>query len=222
MITVILGRSGSGKSTLLRSINRLNELFEGYHGEGEVRLLLNDELIPVSGENAPEITELRRKTGMVFQSPNPLPVSIRKNITLPLELAFNLSGSEKESILTEKLKQVGLWEEVKDRLNNSALSLSGGQQQRLCLARALALNPELLLLDEPTASLDRSAAQKVEDMILSLKEKISVIMVSHSLQQAAKLADYAVILKDGNITDIFDRDKFRRAINDSSLIQKIF
>ena len=211
-ISVILGRSGSGKSTLLRSINRLNELFDGYQGEGEIKVSLNDNLVSISGKNAPELTELRRKVGMVFQSPNPLPVSIRKNITLPLELAFNISGSEREKILTEKLEQVGLWEEVKDRLNSPALSLSGGQQQRLCLARALALKPDLLLLDEPTASLDRAAAEKVEDMILSLKEKLSVIVVSHSLQQADKLADYAILLKDGCITDIFNRNKFNHFI----------
>ena len=211
-ISVILGRSGSGKSTLLRSINRLNELFDGYQGEGEIKVSLNDNLVSISGKNAPELTELRRKVGMVFQSPNPLPVSIRKNITLPLELAFNISGSEREKILTEKLEQVGLWEEVKDRLNSPALSLSGGQQQRLCLARALALKPDLLLLDEPTASLDRAAAEKVEDMILSLKEKLSVLEVSHSLQQADKLADYAILLKDGCITDIFNRNKFNHFI----------
>ena len=212
-ISVILGPSGSGKSTLLRSINRLNELFDGYHGDGEVQILLNNRLIPVSGDNSPELTELRRKAGMVFQSPNPLPVSIRKNITLPLELAFSVSGREKEKIVRERLEQVGLWDEVKDRLDNPALSLSGGQQQRLCLARTLALKPELLLLDEPTASLDRSAAEKVEDMILSLKATLSIVMVSHNLQQAAKLADHIVIMRDGNIAKTSDARNLRSALN---------
>lgn len=222
MISVILGRSGSGKSTLLRSINRLNELFEGYQCEGEIKVSLNNNLVPISGKSAPELTELRRRVGMVFQSPNPLPVSIRKNITLPLELTFNISSSEREKILTEKLEQVGLWEEVKDRLNSPALSLSGGQQQRLCLARALALKPDLLLLDEPTASLDRAAAEKVEDMILLLKEKLSIIMVSHSPQQASKLADYAVIIEDGNIVKTFDAENFRSTMNSSANHENIY
>ena len=168
------------------------------------------------------LTELRRRAGMVFQSPNPLPLSIRKNITLPLKLAFNLSNSETEKILREKLEQTGLWEEVKNRLDIPATSLSGGQQQRLCLARALALRPDLILLDEPTASLDRAAAEKIEDMILSLKDKISVIMVSHSLQQASKLADYAVILEDGNILKTFDGNTLRTVINDGSLVKSVF
>ena len=155
---------------------------------------------------------------MVFQSPNPLPLSIRKNITLPLKLAFNLSKSESEKILQETLEQTGLWKEVKNRLYAPATSLSGGQQQRLCLARALALRPDLILLDEPTASLDRAAASKIEDLILSLKDKISVIMVSHSLQQASKLADYAVILEDGYILRTFDGDNLRAIINDGSLV----
>ena len=195
-ISVILGRSGSGKSTLLRSINRLNECFEDYHGEGEIQILINKSLISVFDV---ALTDLRRRAGMVFQSPNPLPMSIKKNISLPLSLAFNLSNSEIERILREKLEQVALWDEVKDRLNEPAMSLSGGQQQRLCLARALALRPDLLLLDEPTASLDRTAAGKIEDMILSLKNKISVIMVSHSLQQAEKLADYSISIEEGNL-----------------------
>ena len=218
-VSVILGRSGSGKSTLLRSINRLNECFEGYQGVGEVKVLLNSELVSVQNNN---LTDLRRKAGMVFQSPNPLPLSIRKNITLPIELAFKLSSSETEKILIESLELTGLWNEVKDRLESPAMSLSGGQQQRLCLSRALALKPDLLLLDEPTASLDRAAAQKVEDMISSLKEKISVIMVSHSLQQASKLADYAVILEDGNILRTFNKTEFNNSINDGSFIKMAF
>lgn len=215
-ISVILGRSGSGKSTLLRSVNRLNECFEGYHGKGEIKILHLDSSVP--------LTELRRRIGIVFQSPNPLPMSIRKNITLPLNLAFNLSKSETEKIMRSKLEQSGLWDEVKDRLDDPAMSLSGGQQQRLCLARVLALRPDILLLDEPTASLDRAAANKIEDMILSLKLKseISVIMVSHSLQQAAKLADYAIVLEDGNIMQEFDGDSLRDAINNGSLIKSAF
>ena len=213
-ISVILGRSGSGKSTLLRSINRLNECFDGYHGEGEIKISQIDSNVP--------LTELRRRIGIVFQSPNPLPMSIRKNITLPLNLAFRLPKSESENIMRSKLEQSGLWNEVKDRLDSPAVSLSGGQQQRLCIARVLALKPDVLLLDEPTASLDRSAANKIEDMILSLKSEVSVIMVSHSLQQAAKLADYAIVLEDGNILNEFDGDSLRVSINDGSLIKSAF
>ena len=222
-ISVILGRSGSGKSTLLRSINRLNECFDGYRGEGDVRVSLGGALVPVTGEGAPELTELRRRVGMVFQSPNPLPVSVRKNVALPLSLAFRLTQGEQEAILREKLTQTGLWEEVRDRLDAPAQSLSGGQQQRLCLARALALKPELLLLDEPTASLDRAAAERVEDMILALRDGgLSVIMVSHSLPQAARLADYAVILEDGRVLRTFDGSGLRSAIEDGSLIRMAF
>ena len=213
-VSVILGRSGSGKSTLLRSINRLNECFEGYHGEGEVKISSIDSSV--------QLTELRRRAGIVFQSPNTLPVSIRKNILLPVNLAFKLSRTEAEQILRAKLEQTGLWKEVKDRLDSPATSLSGGQQQRLCLARVLALKPEVLLLDEPTASLDRTAASKIEDMIVSLKDKISIIMVSHSFQQAAKLADYAVVLADGNILRKFDGEGLRASINDGSLIKAAF
>lgn len=218
-ISVILGRSGSGKSTLLRAINKLNECFDGFTGSGTINVRINDELTDQSGI---ALTELRRRVGMVFQSPNPLPVSIRKNITLPVKLTFRLAGSELENVLEAKLRQVALWDEVKDRLNDSALSLSGGQQQRLCLARALALNPDIILLDEPTASLDRSAALKVESMIMTLKQSIPVIMVSHSLQQASRLADYAVVLDEGNVLADFNANEFREAVNDGSLIKLAF
>lgn len=221
-VSVILGRSGSGKSTLLRSLNRLNECFDGYQGEGEVRVLLDGALVPVEGEGAPALTELRRRVGMVFQSPNPLPVSIRRNITLPLELAEQMSHAEIEESVRETLTRTGLWEEVQDRLDAPAQSLSGGQQQRLCLARVLALKPSLLLLDEPTASLDRTAAQRVEGMILALREKFSVIMVSHSLQQAAKLADFAVVMADGQVLRTFDGAGLNSALDDGSLIKMAF
>ena len=222
-VSVILGRSGSGKSTLLRSLNRLNECFDGYRGEGEVRVLLGGALVPVKGDGAPALTELRRRVGMVFQSPNPLPISIRRNIILPLELAAGrLSRDELDEAVKETLTRTGLWEEVSDRLDAPAQSLSGGQQQRLCLARALALKPDLLLLDEPTASLDRTAAQRVEDMISALREKVSVVMVSHSLQQAARLADYAVVMADGRVLQTFDGMGLRAALEDGSLIRLAF
>ncbi|MBQ6772497.1 MAG: phosphate ABC transporter ATP-binding protein [Synergistaceae bacterium] len=218
-VSVILGRSGSGKSTLLRSINRLNECFEGFKGSGIINVKINNQL---SDSSQIELTLLRRKIGMVFQSPNPLPVSIRKNIIMPVKLAFSLPNSELENILESELRRVSLWDEVKDRLNDSALSLSGGQQQRLCLARALALRPDIILLDEPTASLDRAAALKIENLITAIKNTIPVIMVSHSLQQASRLADYAIILDDGNILTSFNAQEFTESVNDGSLIKLAF
>ena len=221
-VSVVLGRSGSGKSTLLRSINRLNECFDGWRGEGDVRVLLGGVLVPAAGAGAPPLTELRRRAGMVFQTPNPLPVSIRRNITLPLELTLNMSRSQAEEAMRESLELTGLWNEVSGRLDAPALSLSGGQQQRLCLARALALKPDLLLLDEPTASLDQTAAGTVEELILALKEKVSVIMVSHSLQQAARLADHAVIMADGRVLRVCDGAGLKAALDDGPLIREAF
>jgi phosphate transport system ATP-binding protein len=136
---------------------------------------------------------------MVFQAPNPLPLSIRKNIMLPLRMVAELEKDEAEEAMNRALNEVGLWNEVRDRLDRPAQTLSGGQQQRLCLARALALKPEILLLDEPTASLDRAAASRIEDLVLSFKGRYSVIMVSHSLSQARKLADFIAILTEGGI-----------------------
>ncbi len=221
-VSVILGRSGSGKSTLLRSLNRLNECFDGWRGGGDVRVRLGGSLVPVSGAGAPALTELRRRAGMVFQNPNPLPVSVRRNITLPLELTLGVSRAEAESALRRTLEQTGLWDEVRDRLDVSARSLSGGQQQRLCLARALALSPDLLLLDEPTASLDRAASRTVEDLILALAGKISVIMVSHSLRQASRLADYAVIMAEGRVLRACGGDGLKASLEDGSLVREAF
>ena len=198
-ITVILGPSGSGKTTLLRSFNRLNECFEDYSGSGLVRVRLESVLRSVEGNGAVTLTQLRRRVGMVFQTPNPLPLSIRRNILLPLRMAASTEKNAAEEIMQQTLTEVGLWHEVADRLNHTATSLSGGQQQRLCLARALALKPEILLLDEPTASLDRAAAEKVEELLLSFKGVYSVIMISHSLAQARKLADHIVVLEEGRV-----------------------
>lgn len=223
-ISVILGRSGSGKSTLLRSINRLNECFEGYEEEGEVRVLLGGTMRPTRGDGAPSPHELRRRVGMVFQSPNPLPMSVRRNLTLPLELASPARPSRQEvrERLQRALEQTGLWDEVRDRLDAPAASLSGGQQQRLCLARALALGPELLLLDEPTSSLDRAAAARIEDMLLSMRGRVSIVLVSHSLTQARRLADFAVVLAEGRLLRTFDAPSLGAAIDDGSLVREVF
>lgn len=198
-VSVLLGRSGSGKTTLLRSLNRLNECFEGYRGEGELTVTLNGIAYPLSGGESLPLSALRRSAGMVFQTPNPLPVSIRRNMTMPLTLVAGRGKDEAESAMERALSDVGLWEEVRDRLDRPAAELSGGQQQRLCLARALALEPEILLLDEPSASLDRPAASRIEELILSLKKRYSVIMVSHSLSQARKVGDLLVVMADGRI-----------------------
>lgn len=219
-VSVVIGRSGSGKSTLLRSIDRLNEELDGHEWSGEVRIRSGGEMVPVAGRGAPPLAALRRKAGMVFQRPDPLPISIRRNISLPLELARpGLSRGEVEDVMREELIRVGLWGEVSDRLDAPATGLSGGQQQRLCLARALALSPELLLLDEPTASLDRAAADTIERLILDLVEHVSVIMVTHSLAQAARLADRAIVMDDGRVRATFDGPGLRAAIEGGSLMR---
>ena len=159
---------------------------------------------------------------MVFQTPNPLPMSIRRNVTLPVSLAGDLSRDRLEEILMERLQEVGLWEEVADRLDSPASTLSGGQQQRLCLARALALDPELLLLDEPTASLDRDAALRIEELILSFRGRRSVILVSHNLRQARRLADVALVLSGGRIVKRLDARELGASIDDGSLLDEAY
>lgn len=199
-ITVLLGRSGSGKTTLLRSLNRLNETFEGCETSGSARLLINSAMTDIYGSAAPELTELRRRVGMVFQIPNPLPMSVYKNMALPLKLVLKHSKSECEECMERALRGVGLWDEVKDRLNRPALEFSGGQQQRLCLARTLALEPDILLLDEPTASLDKKSSELIEELLLRLNEKYPMIVVSHNLTQALKLGKNFAILSEGRVT----------------------
>ena len=200
-VSVLLGPSGSGKTTLLRSLNRLNECFDGYEGRGSLCVEADGVLTPV--ENL-SLSQLRRLVGMVFQTPNPLPLSIRKNMMLPLTLVADLEKRAAEQVMEKTLIEVGLWSEVADRLDRPAMSLSGGQQQRLCLARALALEPEILLLDEPTSSLDRAAVERIEELILSLKGRYSIILVSHNLVQARKLGDFLAILSDGAVKKILD------------------
>lgn len=200
-ITVLVGRSGSGKTTLLRSLNRLNDCFPALRTSGRVELKIGGLLRAVGDVPLPE---LRRRAGMVFQSPNPLPLSVARNVLLPLQLTLGVKGTEAEGRMKQALEQVGLWEEVAGRLNQPAASLSGGQQQRLCLARTLALEPDVLLLDEPTASLDRYAAEVVEDLLLSLKERYPIVMVSHSLIQARRLADRLAVLRGGALCRTLD------------------
>lgn len=206
-ISVLLGRSGSGKTTLLRSLNRLNECFDGCVVSGSARLIINGKMTEIYGKGAPEPSDVRRRVGMVFQAPNPLPLSLRKNITMPLELTLGLKKREAEERMEESLRRTGLWDEVKDRLCDAAASFSGGQQQRMCLARTLALEPDILLLDEPTASLDRKSADIVESLLEELCESIPIIMVSHSLPQALRLGARFFVIRDGEITNVLTRDE---------------
>jgi phosphate transport system ATP-binding protein len=197
-LTVVIGRSGSGKTTLLRAFNRLNEFFPHTRTTGSVRLRLQGgwQEIYQDGIN---LTELRRRVGMVFQNPNVLPLSVEKNISLPLQLVAGLSKKAAAERVEAALRLVGLWEDVKGRLHSPASRLSGGQQQRLCLARVLALRPAFLLLDEPTANLDFHTTQEIEALLLSLKQEYQLVVVSHSLEQARRLADHVVVMKQGEI-----------------------
>lgn len=218
-LTVIVGPSGSGKSTLLRAINRLNELFPGCRTRGEVWVRLDGRCGNIYDGFLP-LPELRRKAGMVFQTPGVLPFSIGKNLAMPLKTTLGVTGSVLAERIEWALRAASLWEEVKDRLDESATTLSGGQQQRLCLARALALEPQILLLDEPTASLDFRATQKIEQLLKRLKECYTVLAVSHSLSQTRRLADKVYVLRQGSIEQeiagqhLQGRETFEKLIED--------
>ncbi len=217
-ISVLVGRSGSGKTTLLRSINRLNEEFEGCTTKGQVYFRTGEKchaLYPDPDQHnlthqkydPLSLTKLRLQVGMLFQTPNVFPVSVYKNIALPLVLVGHCPKIEVQDRVRQALQLVGLWKEIQDGLHKSALRLSGGQQQRLCLARALALRPEVLLLDEPTASLDVHASRHIEDLLISLAEKYTLIMVSHSLTQARRLGQKIMVCIQGEITHHLDKDE---------------
>jgi phosphate transport system ATP-binding protein len=187
-ILALVGPSGCGKSSLLASINRMTDLIPQCRVQGEIRL---------DGRNILaqdcNVSVLRRQVGMVFQQPNPFPLSIRDNITFPLKEHSIRSKSEREARMEQVLKDTGLWEEVRDRLDSSALKLSGGQQQRLCIARALALEPQVLLLDEPCSALDPISTRRIEELIRQLKSRYTVLMVTHNLGQARRLADQVAV-----------------------------
>ena len=204
----LLGPSGSGKTTLLRAINRLNECLPGCVTHGQIRLQLGGEWREIYAPGYP-VARLRQQVGMVFQNPNVLPLSIARNIALPLSTLLSLSADDIGGRIENVLREVHLWEEVCDRLNTPAQSLSGGQQQRLCLARALALGPEILLLDEPTASLDVKAARQIEELLASFASRYTVLIVSHSLSQAQRLAKQVFMLHAGQRIECLPEDKFR-------------
>ncbi len=219
-VAVILGRSGSGKTTFLRALNRLNECFPGSETRGEIKLKLQGEW-DIDGDAVP-LTELRRRVGMVFQTPHLLPGSITDNLALPGKLVLGWPRRDIPAKVAWALKEVHLWEEVQDRLDAPAHTLSGGQQQRLCLARLLALEPEILLVDEPTASLDFRSSLKVEELLLSLKDRYTIIAVSHSLGQARRLADEVLIFRDGSVVQKLSREDLQTPDTLQALLEEIF
>ena len=195
-ITVLFGPAGGGKSTLLRAINRLNDLVEGVRLSGKI--YLDGEEITGPWVN---VTALRRRVGMVFAQPVPLPLSIRQNVTYGLELAGVRHAGQLDQALEKALRAAALWDEVKGRLAEPAMALSGGQQQRLCLARVLALEPEVILLDEPTSALDPISTAKVEASLQEIKRSYTVVIVPHSVQQAARIADHAAFFLQGELIE---------------------
>jgi phosphate transport system ATP-binding protein len=217
-ITAIIGPSGCGKSTLLRAINQMNRLVLNVHTEGQV--ILDGEDIYAPGA---DVVDIRRRVGMVFQRPNPFPKSIYENVAYGPRLYGVNRRFELDQIVERSLRQAALWDEVKDKLSHSGMALSGGQQQRLCIARALAVEPEVILMDEPASALDPVATLKIEELLQSLKELYTIIIVTHNMQQAARVSDYTafmmidnpqtrtgVLVEYGPTTQIFTQPKNRQ------------
>ncbi len=201
-VTAIIGPSGCGKSTLLRCLNRMNDVIDGCRIEGEV-LFQGKNLYAKDAD----IRLNRKKIGMIFQKPNPFPMTIYDNITYGPKIHKIIDDKILDEIAERCLKRAVLWDEIQDRLNESAMGLSGGQQQRLCIARALAVEPEILLMDEPTASLDPIATQKIEDLIFELKKGWSVIIVTHNMQQAARISDYTGFMYLGKMIEFGETEQ---------------
>ncbi|MCP4669722.1 MAG: phosphate ABC transporter ATP-binding protein [Desulfobacula sp.] len=200
-VTALIGPSGCGKSTYLRCLNRMNDLIPGIRVKGSA-MLDNNNIY----ESSVDVVSLRRKVGMVFQKPNPFPKSIFENIAYGLKVNGLKDKAKITGIVEKSLKQAAIWDEVKDRLNESALGLSGGQQQRLCIARALAVDPEVLLMDEPASALDPIATQKIEELISFLSSKLTIIIVTHNMQQAARVSDRTAFFYMGELIEINDTD----------------
>ncbi|MTI66562.1 MAG: phosphate ABC transporter ATP-binding protein [Firmicutes bacterium] len=200
-ITALIGPSGCGKSTFLKTLNRMNDLVENVKIEGKVSL---------DGEdiyNNIDVIKLRKRVGMVFQKPNPFPMSIYDNVAYGPRAHGIKRKAKLDEIVETSLKQAAIWDEVKDRLNQNALGLSGGQQQRLCIARALAVNPEVLLMDEPTSALDPIATQKIEELTEELKEKYTIVIVTHSMQQAGRISDNTAFFLLGEVIEFSETAK---------------
>ena len=200
-ITALIGPSGCGKSTFLKTLNRMNDLVEGCRIEGKVTL--GD----IHIYKDIDVTVLRKRVGMVFQKPNPFPMSIYDNIAYGPRIHGIKSKIKLDEIVERSLKQAAIWDECKDRLKKSALSMSGGQQQRLCIARALAVEPEVLLMDEPTSALDPISTSKIEDLALELKDKYTIVMVTHNMQQAVRIADKTAFFLLGEIVEFDETEK---------------
>ncbi len=199
-ITAFIGPSGCGKSTLLKTLNRMNDLVEGCRIEGEI-LLDKDNIYKDIDVNL-----LRKRVGMVFQKPNPFPMSIYDNIAFGPRTHGIHSKAKLDEIVEESLKSAAIWDETKDVLKKSALAMSGGQQQRLCIARALAVKPEVLLMDEPTSALDPISTSKIEDLAAELKKKYTIIMVTHNMQQAVRISDYTAFFLLGEVIEFSKTD----------------
>lgn len=200
-ITAFIGPSGCGKSTLLKSLNRMNDLVEGCKIQGSITLDGED----IYGNM--DVSELRKRVGMVFQKPNPFPMSVYDNIAYGPRTHGVHSKAKLDEIVETSLKNAAIWDEVKDRLKKSALGLSGGQQQRLCIARALAVQPEVLLMDEPTSALDPISTSKIEDLVIELKKKYTIVMVTHNMQQAVRVADKTAFFLLGEVVEYDETEK---------------
>jgi phosphate transport system ATP-binding protein len=201
-VTAFIGPSGCGKSSLLRCFNRMNDLIDDCVIDGSIRLEGEDIY-----QKSVEVAELRRRVGMVFQKPNPFPKTVYENVAYGLRIQGLSSKRKLDEIVEESLEAAALWDEVKDRLHDNALSLSGGQQQRLVIARTIAVQPEVLLLDEPASSLDPISTLKIEELISELKESYTIVIVTHNMQQAARVSDYTAFLNMGNMVEFDTTDR---------------
>lgn len=209
-ITAFIGPSGCGKSTLLRTLNRMNDMIPATRIEGSVQIAGSE----IYGEDV-QVETLRKQVGMVFQQPNPFPKSIYDNVAYGPRLHGSPSKTELDELVEQSLRQAALWDEVKDFLKRSALSLSGGQQQRLCIARAVAVQPQILLMDEATSALDPISTLKIEELVQDLKNKYTIVMVTHNMHQAARISDRTVFFLNGEIIEVDDTRKLFSNPSDS-------
>ncbi len=204
-VTAFIGPSGCGKSTLLRCLNRLNDLIDNVRVTGSIRLSGDEILDPTL-----DVTDLRKRVGMVFQKPNPFPKTIYENVAYGPRILGIKQKARLDEIVTESLQSAALWNEVKDRLHDNALALSGGQHQRLCIARTIAVEPEIVLMDEPCSALDPIATTKIEELIHELKQRYTIVIVTHNMQQAARVSDYTAFMYLGRLVEFGKTDKLFR------------
>jgi len=209
-ITALIGPSGCGKSTLLRGMNRIHDLYPGFKYEGKIDLLNSDtgkmeNILELKKEN--ELIKLRQRIGMIFQKPTPFPMSIYENVAYGLKLQGIKNKGVLDGMVEEALKGAAIWKETKDRLGESAMGMSGGQQQRLCIARSVALKPDILLFDEPTSALDPISTGAIEELIAELKKEVTIAIVTHNMQQASRLSDYTTFMYLGDIIEFNETEK---------------